>query len=79
MNPAPIHKPRSVELRAPVTYAEALAGARERQKGRGMSTAFLTVTDEELARADAQMEMLMPVSARVACVPVGPVLRVVRS
>ena len=58
-----------VKLRPPLTYAEALEGARKRQAGRGIANRLFTVTDEELARADAQMEMWSPVSARIPCVP----------
>ena len=41
--------------RRPRTRADYLAAARRRQKGAGFGSAFLTLTDEQLARADADI------------------------
>jgi hypothetical protein len=41
--------------RRPRTYGHYFAAARRRQKGAGFASAFLTVTDEQLAQADADI------------------------
>ena len=52
--------------RRPRTYGHYLAAARCRQKGAGFANAFLTVTDEQLARADADIGWRLDPVARAA-------------
>ena len=52
--------------RSPRTHADYLAAARRRQKGGGFSSPLLTVTDEQLARADADIGWRLDLAARAA-------------
>ncbi len=50
----------------PRTYGHYYAAARRRQKGAGFASAFLTVTDEQLARADADIGWRLDLAGRAA-------------
>ena len=52
--------------RRPPTRADHLVVARRRQKGAGFASVFLTVTDEQLAQADADIGWRLDLAARVA-------------
>jgi hypothetical protein len=52
--------------RRPRTYADYLAAARIRQRGAGFASALLTVTDELLARADADIGWRLDSEGRAA-------------
>jgi len=56
------HLPKRI-VRAPKSRTEHLEEARVRQAGRGFVSPFLSVTDEQLARADAD------IGARLTCRP----------
>jgi len=50
--------------RGPRTHADYLAVARRRQKGAGFSSPLLSVTDEQLARADADIGWRLDLAGR---------------
>ena len=52
--------------RRPRTYGHYLAAARRRQTGTGFASPLLTVTDERLARADADIGWRLDLAARAA-------------
>ena len=52
--------------RRPRTYGHYLAAARHRQTGAGFASPLLTVTDEQLARADADIGWRLDHDGRVA-------------
>lgn len=52
--------------RRPRTNAHYLAAARIRQSGAGFASPLLSVTDERLARADADIEWRLDLAARAA-------------
>jgi hypothetical protein len=52
--------------RRPRTYADHLATARIRQRGAGFANPLLSVTDEQLARADANIGWRLDLAGRAA-------------
>lgn len=52
--------------RQPRTYGHYLAKARRRQAGAGFASPFLTITDEQLARADADIGWRLDYDGRAA-------------
>ncbi|MEO9131784.1 MAG: hypothetical protein ABI240_11305 [Sphingomonas sp.] len=52
--------------RQPKSYADYLRAARLRQRGAGFTTPLLTVTDEQLSRADADISWRLDSDGRAA-------------